>query len=96
MVGGGRLTVGGENMDANNKVAAKNYRDLIVWQDGIALAKMIYKLVRDSRGLRPTPYPINFAGRSFQCHRILRKDRRANYRAISGIFCILPWAPWQK
>ena len=32
-------------METNNKVAAKNYRDLIVWQDGIALAKTIYKLV---------------------------------------------------
>jgi four helix bundle protein len=28
----------------NQKVPAKNYRDLIVWQDGIKLAKIIYKL----------------------------------------------------
>ena len=26
------------------KVAARNYRDLIVWQNGIELAKVIYKL----------------------------------------------------
>jgi len=29
----------------NNKVPAKNYRDLIVWQDAIKIAKMVYKLV---------------------------------------------------
>jgi len=28
----------------NNKTPAKNYRELIVWQDGIKLAKAIYKL----------------------------------------------------
>jgi four helix bundle protein len=28
----------------NNKIAAKNYRELIVWQDGIKLAKAVYKL----------------------------------------------------
>ena len=28
----------------NNKVAARNYRELIVWQDGIKLAKAVYKL----------------------------------------------------
>lgn len=28
----------------NNKVAAKNYRELIVWQEGIKLAKAVYKL----------------------------------------------------
>ena len=28
----------------NNKVSAKNYRELIVWQEGIKLAKAIYKL----------------------------------------------------
>jgi len=28
----------------NNKVPAKNYRELIVWQDGIKLAKTVYKL----------------------------------------------------
>ena len=28
----------------NNKVSAKNYRELIVWQDGIKLAKAVYKL----------------------------------------------------
>ena len=28
----------------NNKVAAKNYRELIVWQDGIKLAKAVYRL----------------------------------------------------
>ncbi len=28
----------------NNKVPAKNYRELIVWQDGIKLAKAAYKL----------------------------------------------------
>lgn len=28
----------------NNKVAAKNYRELIVWQEGIQLAKAVYKL----------------------------------------------------
>ncbi len=28
----------------NQKVPAKNYRDLIVWKDGIKLAKIIYKL----------------------------------------------------
>jgi four helix bundle protein len=28
----------------NNKVPAKNYRELIVWQDGIKLAKAVYKL----------------------------------------------------
>lgn len=27
-----------------NKVAAKNYRELIVWQEGIGLAKAVYKL----------------------------------------------------
>jgi len=28
----------------NSKVPAKNYRELIVWQDGIKLAKVVYKL----------------------------------------------------
>ena len=28
----------------NNKVSAKNYRELIVWQEGIKLAKVIYRL----------------------------------------------------
>jgi four helix bundle protein len=28
----------------NEKVAARNYRELIVWQDGIKLAKSVYKL----------------------------------------------------
>lgn len=28
----------------NNKVPAKNYRELIVWQDGIKLAKTVYKV----------------------------------------------------
>lgn len=28
----------------NNKVPAKNYRELIVWQDAIKLAKAVYKL----------------------------------------------------
>ncbi len=28
----------------DTKVAAKNYRELIVWQDGIKLAKAVYKL----------------------------------------------------
>jgi four helix bundle protein len=28
----------------NNKVPAKNYRELIVWQEGIKLAKAVYKL----------------------------------------------------
>jgi four helix bundle protein len=28
----------------NHKVAAKNYRELIVWQEGIKLAKAVYKL----------------------------------------------------
>jgi len=28
----------------NNKVPARNYRELIVWQDGIKLAKAVYKL----------------------------------------------------
>ena len=28
----------------NEKVAAKNYRELIVWQDGIKLAKSVYEL----------------------------------------------------
>ena len=28
----------------NNKVSAKNYRELIVWQDGIRLAKAVYQL----------------------------------------------------
>ena len=28
----------------NNKIAAKNYRELIVWQEGIRLAKAVYKL----------------------------------------------------
>jgi four helix bundle protein len=28
----------------NNKAPARNYRDLIVWQDGIKLAKSVYKL----------------------------------------------------
>jgi four helix bundle protein len=28
----------------NNKIPAKNYRELIVWQDGIKLAKAVYKL----------------------------------------------------
>jgi len=28
----------------NDKVAAKNYRELIVWQEGIKLAKAVYKL----------------------------------------------------
>lgn len=29
----------------NNKIPAKNYRDLIVWQDAIKIAKMVYQLV---------------------------------------------------
>ncbi|HET6823238.1 MAG TPA: four helix bundle protein [Anaerolineales bacterium] len=28
----------------DNKVSAKNYRELIVWQEGIKLAKSVYKL----------------------------------------------------
>lgn len=28
----------------NSKVSAKNYRELIVWQEGIKLAKAVYKL----------------------------------------------------
>ena len=28
----------------NNKIPAKNYRELIVWQDGIRIAKAVYKL----------------------------------------------------
>ena len=28
----------------NQKVSAKNYRELIVWQEGIKLAKAVYKL----------------------------------------------------
>jgi four helix bundle protein len=28
----------------NNKVPAKNYRELLVWQEGIKLAKVVYKL----------------------------------------------------
>lgn len=28
----------------NNKVPAKNYRELIVWQDAIKIAKAVYKL----------------------------------------------------
>ena len=28
----------------NNKVAARNYRELIVWQEGTKLAKAVYKL----------------------------------------------------
>ena len=28
----------------NNKVSARNYRELIVWQEGIKLAKSVYKL----------------------------------------------------
>src|SRR5215510_16174378 len=28
----------------NNKIPAKNYRELIVWQEGIKLAKAVYKL----------------------------------------------------
>lgn len=28
----------------NSKISAKNYRDLIGWQDGIKLAKVVYKL----------------------------------------------------
>ena len=28
----------------NNKVAARNYRELIVWQEGIKLAKAVYRL----------------------------------------------------
>jgi len=28
----------------NNKVSAKNYRELLVWQEGIRLAKAVYKL----------------------------------------------------
>lgn len=28
----------------DNKVSAKNYRELIVWQEGIKLAKAVYKL----------------------------------------------------
>jgi four helix bundle protein len=28
----------------NNKVSAKNYRELIVWQESIKLAKAVYKL----------------------------------------------------
>jgi four helix bundle protein len=33
----------GEQME-NEKIPAKNYRELIVWQDGIRLAKSVYKL----------------------------------------------------
>jgi four helix bundle protein len=28
----------------NNKVTARNYRELVVWQEGIKLAKAVYKL----------------------------------------------------
>ena len=28
----------------HNKVAARNYRELVVWQEGIKLAKVVYKL----------------------------------------------------
>ena len=28
----------------DNKISAKNYRELIVWQEGIKLAKAVYKL----------------------------------------------------
>ena len=28
----------------NNKVPARNYRELIVWQEGMKLAKVVYKL----------------------------------------------------
>jgi hypothetical protein len=28
----------------NSKISAKNYRELIVWQEGIKLAKAVYKL----------------------------------------------------
>jgi hypothetical protein len=28
----------------NNKVAARNYREPVVWQEGIRLAKAVYKL----------------------------------------------------
>ena len=28
----------------DNKIPAKNYRDLVVWQEGIKLAKAVYKL----------------------------------------------------
>jgi four helix bundle protein len=34
----------------NNKVAAKNYRELIVWQEGIKLAKAVYKLTEKFPG----------------------------------------------
>jgi four helix bundle protein len=42
MVGGRRLTVDG----GKQKVPARNYRDLIVWQEGIDLAKAVYKLTQ--------------------------------------------------
>jgi len=31
----------------NKKIPAKNYRDLIVWQEAIKLAKAIYKLTEN-------------------------------------------------
>ena len=31
----------------DNKVSAKNYRELIVWQEGIKLAKFVYKLTEN-------------------------------------------------
>jgi four helix bundle protein len=37
------LTVGGWCL-LDNKISAKSYRDLIVWQEGIKLAKEVYKL----------------------------------------------------
>src|ERR1700685_2457541 len=35
------------NQAANAKGKAQSYRDLLVWQKGIALAKMIYKLTAE-------------------------------------------------
>jgi four helix bundle protein len=31
----------------NNKISAKNYRDLVVWQEGIKLAKAVYNLTEN-------------------------------------------------
>jgi len=78
------------------KVPAKNYRDLIVWQDAIKIAKLVYKLPKNFQNMRIMLWQTNSAARLCLCRLTLQKVRQGRLLAIFADSCTLLLVPLQK
>lgn len=80
----------------NNKIPAKNYRELIVWQDAIKLAKAVYKLTEKFPKQEIYALADQIAVPLFLFPQTLRRDRQEKRQEILEDFYILHLVRWQK